>query len=413
MGWDVIPNNEMATLNGLVEKERARQVMGANFIASENVASESVLRLAGSVFMNKYAEGYPGNRYYAGCDYVDIMERMCQREFQRAFDTNYDVNVQPHSGSSANLSALYAVRLYLKKTEPLRVLSLSIKDGGHLTHGSNPSITGSVYSGMFEVRNYGLTDEGFVDYDDMIQKASEFKPDVIICGGSAYSRKWEWERIGALAHNDEHPAIMLADIAHYAGLIAAGLYTSPFGIADIVTTTTHKTLRGARGGLIFVSNKNPSLFETVNKAVFPGTQGGALMNMVAAKAQTAMEAQTPDFHQYAYKTIKHAILMANMFTKGGFHVVTGGTDSHMFLIDLTKSSIAYSGALAERKLAENNIFVNKNMVPGDTRSPSSTSGIRIGTQFMTTLGRDSGWFIDRATEIMAILRKEQGQKHEP
>lgn len=411
MGWDIIPNSKMVDLNGLAEKERARQTIGVNLIASENVPSESVLRLAGSAFMNKYAEGYPGNRYYAGCDYVDLMERMCQREFQSAFDTNYDVNVQPHSGSSANLAALYAIKLYMKLERPLKVLSLSIKDGGHLTHGSKPSITGSPYSGLFVAENYGLTDDGFINYDDMLKKAESFHPDVIICGGSAYSREWDWVRIHEIAKSAD--AFMLADIAHYAGLIAAGLYKSPFGTAEIVTTTTHKTLRGARGGLIFSTVKIPELCECVNKAVFPGTQGGALMNMVAAKAQTALEAQTRDFHEYAYNTMKHANIMANMFKKGGFHVVTGGTDSHMFLIDLPKSGIAYSGAIAERKLAENNIFVNKNMVPGDARKPSATSGIRIGTQFMTTLGRDSGWFIDRATEIMQILRKEQGQKHEP
>lgn len=408
MRFDVTPTPLMSDLMKFVEQEEERQKYGVNLIASENCASNQVMKLAGTPLMNKYAEGYPGERYYGGCEVVDRIEEMCQLAFKNAFDTGYAVNVQPHSGSQANLAALFAVKKYRKLERPLKILSLSLSDGGHLTHGSQASFIGNPYSGFAQVEHYSLKHDGYVDYVSLAKKAEDFCPDVIICGGSAYSRSWDWSTIRLIC--DRYDAVMMADIAHYAGLIAAGLYPSPFkgdGKAEIVTMTTHKTFRGARGGVIFSTAENIELSKAIKSALFPGVQGGAHMNLIAAKCQSALEAQTPAFRQYALRVINNAKAMADEFQKNGYPVVTGGTDCHMFLLDLSEKP--FSGATAQRLLEDKGIYVNKNMIPNDAKKPNVTSGIRIGTPYMTTCGWGEDIFRSCAQEIMRVLNGYGGR----
>lgn len=407
-GYDVTPTPDMSDLFMFVEQETKRQENGVNLIASENRASNQVMRLAGTSLMNKYAEGYPSERYYGGCEYIDKIECQCQMAFKKAFDTGYAVNVQPHSGSQANLAALFAVKKYRKLERPLKILSLSITDGGHLTHGSTASFIGNKYSGFAVVEHYSMNADGYIDYEDMERKAKEFHPDVIICGGSAYYRLWNWATVRFICN--KYDALMMADIAHYAGLIAADMYPSPLkdaGKADIVTMTTHKTFRGARGGVIFSKNGDLKFSKAIQSALFPGIQGGAHMNLVAAKCQSALEAQTREFREYAFNVIHNARTMAHEFRHNGYPVVTGGTDCHMFLLDLSEKP--FSGATAQRLLEDKGIYVNKNMIPGDTKSPKATSGIRIGTAYMTTAGWDSNRFKTCAYEIMDILNSYGGK----
>lgn len=389
----------MSEVFKMIGKEQARQDRTVELIASENFVSSNVLLALGSCLTNKYSEGYPANhksgrrgRYYGGCQYVDEIEEYCCDKWRELFKTDYHVNVQPHSGSNANMAAYMAV---LNPGDT--ILSMSLDNGGHLTHGSPVNFSGKTY----RVISYGLTDDGLIDYEDMLDKAVKFKPKLILAGASAYSRKIDFERIYNIANRVG--AIFMVDMAHIAGLVAAGVHPSPFGLADIITTTTHKTLRGARGGLIFCK---PELAKAIDSAVFPGVQGGALQHVIAAKAVTAEEACTDEFKEYIENVVENSAAMAAEFIRLGYKVVTGGTDNHLFLLDFTDTLPGMTGKRAQELLDEHGITVNKNCVPGDKRSPVETSGIRIGTAAMTTKGWNKSAFVDVAEEIDIILRKD-------
>ncbi len=379
----------------MIEKEAQRQRENVELIASENFVSENVLRAVGSCLTNKYAEGYPverrsGNhgRYYGGCEYVNEIEEYCCEKWREVFKTNYHVNVQPHSGASANLAAYTAI---LQPGDT--ILAMNLSNGGHLTHGSAVNASGKLYNCRF----YDVTDEGRIDYDDVRRKALELKPRLILAGASAYSRIIEFERFAEIAK--EVGAYFMVDMAHIAGLIASGDHPSPFGLADIITTTTHKTLRGPRGGLIFC---RPELAKKVDSAIFPGMQGGPLMHVIAGKAVAAEEACTPEFHEYIHQVVKNCRAMADAFVSMGYKLVTGGTDNHLFLMDLTDTGL--SGKEVQDELDLHHITANKNTVPGETRSPQQTSGLRIGTAAMTTKGYKEEDFIRVAKEIDAVIR---------
>ena len=385
----------------MIEKEAQRQRENVELIASENFVSENVLRAVGSCLTNKYAEGYPverrsGNhgRYYGGCEHVNEIEEYCCSKWREVFKTDYHVNVQPHSGASANLAA-YAAVLQPGDT----ILAMNLSNGGHLTHGSAVNASGKLYNCQF----YNVTDEGRIDYDDLRSKALELKPRLILAGASAYSRIIEFERFAEIAK--EVGALFMVDMAHIAGLIAAGDHPSPFGLADIITTTTHKTLRGPRGGLIFCK---PELAKKVDSAIFPGMQGGPLMHVIAGKAVAAEEACTPEFHEYIHQVVKNCRAMADAFSSMGYKLVTGGTDNHLFLMDLTDTGL--SGKEVQDELDRHHITANKNTVPGETRSPQQTSGLRIGTAAMTTKGYKEEDFIRVAKEIDAIIRNMMAKK---
>ena len=361
-----------AELWDAIEAEAHRQEMHIELIASENYVSPRVLEAQGSLMTNKYAEGYPGKRYYGGCEFVDIAEQLAIDRAKKLFGADY-VNVQPHSGSQANF-AVYLALLNPGDT----VLGLGLSDGGHLTHGSKVNFSGLMYNAIA----YGVNkDTGIIDYDQAERLALEHKPKMIMTGFSAYSRTVDWQRFRDIA--DKVGAYLVADIAHIAGLIATGLIPSPVQIADVTTTTTHKTLRGPRSGLI-LAKSNPELEKKLNSAIFPGSQGGPLMHVIAAKAVAFKEAMSPDFKTYQEQVIANARAMAQVFMDCGFKVVSGGTDNHMFLIDLTEQNI--TGKDAEAALGEAQITLNKNAVPGDQRSPFITSGLRIGTPAITTRG---------------------------
>ena len=355
-----------------IEDEGLRQEQHIELIASENYASPLVLEVQGSVLTNKYAEGYPARRYYGGCEFVDVAEVEAIRRAKELFKAAY-ANVQPHSGSQANAAA-YAALISPGDV----VLGMSLADGGHLTHGSPVNFSGKLY----HFYSYGLDPKtGEIDYDEAERLALEHKPKLIVTGFSAYSRVVDWQRFREIA--DKVGALMLADMAHVAGLVAVGLYPSPVQIADVTTSTTHKTLRGPRGGLI-LAKANPELEKKLNSAVFPGGQGGPLMHVIAAKAVAFLEALQPDFKAYQQQVLKNARAMANVMMARGFEVVSGGTDNHLFLIDL--SSKGLTGKAAEAALGLANITVNKNAVPNDPQSPFITSGLRIGTPAVTTRG---------------------------
>lgn len=355
-----------------IEAEAHRQEMHIELIASENYVSPRVLEAQGSLMTNKYAEGYPGKRYYGGCEFVDIAEQLAIDRAKKLFGADY-VNVQPHSGSQANF-AVYLALLNPGDT----VMGLGLNDGGHLTHGSKVNFSGLMYNAIA----YGVNkDTGLIDYDEAERLALEHRPKMIMTGFSAYSRTVDWQRFRDIA--DKVGAYMVADIAHIAGLIAAGLISSPVQIADVTTTTTHKTLRGPRSGLI-MAKSNPELEKKLNSAIFPGSQGGPLMHVIAAKAVAFKEAMSPEFKAYQEQVIVNARAMAQVFMDCGFKVVSGGTENHMFLIDLTDKNI--TGKEAEAALGEAQITLNKNAVPGDQRSPFITSGLRIGTPAITTRG---------------------------
>ena len=369
--------------------EEARQSTQIELIASENFASEAVRELCGSVFTNKYAEGYPGARYYNGCHYMDAMEWYAQELVQGLYGCSYS-NVQPHSGVNANTAVYQA---FLKPGD--KILGMDLASGGHLSHGAKPTLSGKIYKAY----SYGVKDDGWLDYDEVEKLAIEHDVDMIVAGASAYSRRIDWSRFREIAKKAN--AYLLCDMAHYSGLVAAKRYPSPIPFADVVTSTTHKTLRGPRGGMILWSN--PDYTKRINSAIFPGTQGGPLMNMIAAKAQCFSEALKPSFGWYIDNVIKNARIMSDVFMKAGYNVITGGTDSHMFLVDLSDKSI--SGREAADRLEANGITVNKNGVPNDPRNFIETSGIRIGTAAETTKLRPEFWFKDLASTMVKILEK--------
>ena len=368
-------------------QEVKRQNTTVELIASENFASDDVMRLCGSVFTNKYAEGYPRKRYYNGCEYMDEMEQLAIDELKKVYYCG-NANVQPHCGANANTAVYQA---FLKPGDT--ILGMDLASGGHLSHGSKPNISGKIY----DAHSYGVNDEGWLDYDMIESQARKLKPKMIIAGASAYSRQIEWDKFKLIA--DEVGAILLCDMAHYSGLIAGGGYRSPVQYADVVTSTTHKTLRGPRGGIILWNNDEYT--KRINSAIFPGTQGGPLMNMIASKAQAFKEANTTDFIQYIKQVIENAKVMTEVFIENGFNILTGGTDSHMMLVDLSDKK--YSGKEAADLLEENEITVNKNGIPNDPRNFVETSGIRIGTAAETTRGHGADWFRDLTKRIIDIL----------
>ncbi|MHB1513702.1 MAG: serine hydroxymethyltransferase [Acidithiobacillus sp.] len=353
-------------------KERTRQEDHLELIASENYASPQVMAAQGSCLTNKYAEGYPGKRYYGGCEYVDQVETLAMERARALFGVEY-VNVQPHSGSQAN-AATYLALINPGDT----ILGMSLAHGGHLTHGAKVNFSGR----LFHAVSYGVDPTtGLIDYDEIARLAREHKPRVIVGGFSAYSRVIDWTRFREIA--DEVGAYLFVDMAHVAGLVATGLYPSPVGIADVTTSTTHKTLRGPRGGLI-LARPNPEIEKRLNSLIFPGTQGGPLMHVIAAKAVAFAEALTPEFQTYQQQVVKNAQAMADTLMSRGFKVVSGGTDNHLMLVDLIERPV--TGKEAEEALGRAHITVNKNAVPNDPRSPFVTSGIRLGTPAITTRG---------------------------
>ena len=369
--------------------EESRQSNQIELIASENFASEAVRELCGSVFTNKYAEGYPGARYYNGCVYMDAVETYAQELVQKLYGCTFS-NVQPHSGVNANTAVYQA---FLKPGD--RILGMDLASGGHLSHGAKPTLSGKVYKAY----SYGVDKYGFIDYAQVERVAVENGVDMIVAGASAYSRHIDWAKFKDIARKVN--AYLLCDMAHYSGLIAARRYPSPLPYADVVTSTTHKTLRGPRGGMILWNN--PNYTKRIDSAIFPGTQGGPLMNMIAAKAQCFVEASEPAFGKYIDEVIQNARTMAKVFMKAGYNVITGGTDSHVFLLDLSDKNI--SGKEAANRLEESGITVNKNGVPNDPRNFIETSGIRIGTAAETTKNRSNYWFENLAEMMVEILER--------
>ncbi|MEM7502350.1 MAG: serine hydroxymethyltransferase [Pseudomonadota bacterium] len=361
-----------AELFRAIEDEERRQEEHIELIASENYASPRVMEAQGSVLTNKYAEGYPGKRYYGGCEYVDVAEQLALERARELFAADY-ANVQPHSGSQAN-AAVYLALLEAGDT----ILGMDLSAGGHLTHGASVNFSGKLFNAV----QYGVNEEtGLLDYDTVAALAEQHKPRMIVAGFSAYSRIIEWQRFRDIA--DSVGAYLVVDMAHVAGLVAAGLYPSPVAYADAVTTTTHKTLRGPRGGLI-LARENPDLTKKFNSLVFPGTQGGPLMHVIAAKAVAFKEAMSDEFSTYQRRVLANAKAMAETLSKRGYSIVSGGTDNHLMLVSLVKQGV--TGKDADAALGRANITVNKNTVPNDPRSPFVTSGLRLGTPAITTRG---------------------------
>lgn len=396
----------------LIEKERQRQLNGIELIASENFVSPQVLEAMGSVMTNKYAEGYPGYRYYGGCEVVDASEQLAIDRLKQLFDAEY-VNVQPHSGAQANMAVLMTV---LKPGDTF--MGLNLAHGGHLSHGSPVNSSGILYRPVA----YGVKEEtGMVDYDMMEEIALKEKPKMIIGGASAYSREWDYERMRSIA--DKINAILMVDMAHPAGLIAAGLLKNPLKYAHIVTSTTHKTLRGPRGGIILVGKDfvNPwgittskgevrMMSSLLNSAVFPGVQGGPLEHVIASKAVSFGEALDPRFNVYQQRVKKNASVMADAFIGKGYKVISGGTDNHLMLIDLRTKFPDISGKKVENTLVLAHITVNKNMVPFDTRSPFLTSGLRVGTPAVTTRGLKEEHMVEIVDLIDEVISNIENEK---
>jgi glycine hydroxymethyltransferase len=410
----------------LINEERKRQTAGIELIASENFVSEQVLKAMGSVLTNKYAEGYPGARYYGGCEVVDKSEQLAIDRICQLFDAKY-ANVQPHSGAQANMAVFVAC---LNPGDTFMGLDLS--HGGHLTHGSGVNISGM----WFKAVSYGVNENGLIDYDVMEKTALEHKPKLIVGGASAYSREWDYARMRDIA--DKIGALFMVDMAHPAGLIAAGLLNNPLKYAHIVTSTTHKTLRGPRGGLILMGEdfENPWNLKTpkgqvklmsqiLNSAVFPGIQGGPLEHVIAAKAVSFFEALQPEYKEYQLQVKKNAVAMSNAFINKGYKVVSGGTDNHLMLVDLRSKFPDLTGKQAEKALVEADITTNKNMVPFDSRSPFQTSGLRFGTAAITTRGLKEAdmenivLFIDKVLtnnenkDVLQTIKKEVNILMEP
>ncbi len=376
-------------ISAAIEAERTRQEEHIELIASENHTSPLVMEAQGSVLTNKYAEGYPGKRYYGGCEHVDVIENLAIARVKELFGADY-ANVQPHSGSQAN-AAVYMALMKPGDT----VLGMSLADGGHLTHGASVSFSGRIYNAV----QYGLNNEtGEIDYDQVNALAQEHKPKMIMAGFSAYSRVVDWQRFRDIA--DSVGAYFVVDMAHVAGLIAAGIYPSPVNIADVTTSTTHKTLRGPRGGLI-LAKANPELEKKLNFAVFPESQGGPLMHVIAAKAVCFKEAMSDEFKAYQQQVLKNARVMAKGFIDRGYDVVSNGTDDHLFLVSLVKQDI--TGHDADAALGKANITVNKNAVPNDPKPPFVTSGLRIGSPAITTRGFNEAEAADLTSWMCDIL----------
>ncbi len=375
MNFDRVREVDPAVADAL-EREVQRQRDTLSMIASENHASRAVLEAQGTPLTNKYAEGYPGARYYAGCEHVDEIEELAIDRAKELWGAEH-VNVQPHSGTQANMAVYFAV------LEPGdRILSLDLSHGGHLSHGHAANFTGQLY----EVEHYEVDPEtGYIDYDALAATAEEFEPDVVVSGFSAYPREVEWERVQAAA--ESVGAYHVADIAHITGLVAAGVHPSPVGVADFVTGSTHKTIRAGRGGIVMCGEEHA---DDVDSAVFPGSQGGPLMHDVAGKAVGFQEALQPEFEAYAAQVVDNARALADELTDRGLHLVSGGTDTHLVLADLRESHPDVTGQDAEAALEDAGIVLNKNTVPGETRSPFVTSGIRAGTPALTTRGFDEG-----------------------
>lgn len=396
----------------LIEQEHQRQLRGIELIASENFVSDEVMRAMGSWLTNKYAEGYPGKRYYGGCGVVDQVETLAIERIKKLFDAEY-ANVQPHSGAQANAAVFLAV---LKPGDTF--MGLNLDHGGHLSHGSHVNTSGILYNPI----GYNLNREtGRVDYDEMERLALEHKPKMIIGGGSAYSREWDYKRMREIA--DKVGAIFMVDMAHPAGLIAAGLLDNPVKYAHIVTSTTHKTLRGPRGGIILMGKdfENPwglktpkgvtkMMSQLLNSAVFPGIQGGPLEHVIAAKAVAFGEALQPEFKEYALQVKKNAACLDDELMKRGFTIVSGGTDNHSMLVDLRSKYPELTGKVAENALVAADITVNKNMVPFDSRSAFQTSGIRLGTPAITTRGAKEDLMVEIAEMIEEVLNAPEDEK---
>lgn len=376
----------------ILDKEIKRQDSTIELIASENFASEDVKNLCGSIFTNKYAEGYPGARYYNGCEHMDEIETLAIDLVTNLYGANF-ANVQPHSGANANTAVYQA---FLKPGDV--ILGMDLASGGHLSHGAKVNISGKVYKSY----SYGVDENGFLDYESIETIANEVHPHIIVAGASAYPREIDWKRFRQIA--DKVGAYLLVDMAHYSGLIAGGVYPNPVPYADFVTSTTHKTLRGPRGGMILWNNEEYS--KKINSAIFPGTQGGPLMNIVAAKAQCFSEALDVSFQDYSKKVIENAKAMCDVFRDKGIKTLTDGTDSHIILLDLSETQ--WSGKAAADVLESNGITVNKNGIPNDPRNFLETSGIRIGTAAETTKGYDAQWFRELASRIADILNKKEG-----
>ena len=376
-------------LAAAIAAERQRQEDHVELIASENYASPRVLEAQGSVLTNKYAEGYPGKRYYGGCEYVDVAERLAIERAKRLFGADY-ANVQPHSGSQANAAVFLAL---LKPGDT--ILGMSLAHGGHLTHGAKVNFSGK----LFHAVQYGIDVEtGLIDYDEIARLAAEHRPKMLIGGFSAYSQVVDWARMAAIARSVD--AYFVVDMAHVAGLVAAGVYPNPVPHADVVTSTTHKTLRGPRGGII-LARANPEIEKKLQSLVFPGTQGGPLMHVIAAKAVAFKEALDPAFADYQRQVVANAKAMAGALAARGYRIVSGGTENHLFLVDLIGRDV--TGHEGEQKLGEAHITLNKNAVPNDPRPPMVTSGLRIGTPAVTTRGYREGDCIELAGWIADVL----------
>ncbi|PWJ23172.1 serine hydroxymethyltransferase [Clostridium sp. AF19-22AC] len=384
--FEEIKNEDVEVANA-IQAEMERQNSHIELIASENWVSKAVMAAMGSPMTNKYAEGYPGRRYYGGCQCVDVVENLARERAEKLFDCEY-ANVQPHSGAQANLAAMFAM------VEPGdKILGMNLDHGGHLTHGSPVNISGK----YFDFAAYGVNDEGVIDYDKVLEVAKEHKPKLIIAGASAYARTIDFKRFREIA--DEVGAYLMVDMAHIAGLVAAGVHPSPIPYAHVTTTTTHKTLRGPRGGMILSSNEMNEKFN-FNKAVFPGTQGGPLMHVIAAKAICFKEALQPEFKTYQEQIVKNAQALCKGLQSRGIKIVSGGTDNHLMLVDLTENNV--SGKELEKRLDEAHVTCNKNTIPNDPRSPFVTSGVRLGTPAVTTRGMKEE-DMDKIAEIVAMV----------
>ncbi len=386
-----------------IDQELNRQRNKLELIASENIVSKAVMAAQGSVLTNKYAEGYPGKRYYGGCEYVDVVEQLAIDRAKELFGAGY-ANVQPHSGAQANMAVFFALL-----TPGDTVMGMNLTDGGHLTHGSPVNMSGK----YFKIVPYGVSEKTeMLDYDEIQRIANECKPKLIVAGASAYARTIDFQRMAEIAHSVG--AYLMVDMAHIAGLVAAGLHPSPVPYADVVTTTTHKTLRGPRGGLILC--KDEEFGKQFNKAIFPGIQGGPLMHVIAAKAVAFKEALSPEFKAYAQQLVKNAKVLADTLQADGFRIVSGGTDNHLMLVDLTSKNI--TGKLAQNLLDEVGITANKNTIPFEKLSPFVTSGIRLGSPALTTRGFKEEDMVEVANIIALVLdnpedegaRKEASQR---
>ena len=392
--FDEIANFDPEIAQAMTD-EINRQDHNIELIASENIVSKAVMAAMGSPLTNKYAEGYPGKRYYGGCEYVDVVEDLARERAKKLFGCEY-VNVQPHSGAQANMAVFFAI---LQPGDTF--MGMNLAHGGHLTHGSPVNMSGK----YFNVVPYGVNDEGFIDYDEVLRIAKECKPKMIVAGASAYARAIDFKRFREIA--DEVGAVLMVDMAHIAGLVAAGLHQSPIPYAHVTTTTTHKTLRGPRGGMILSSNEVNEKYN-FNKAVFPGIQGGPLMHVIAGKAVCLKEALIDEYKEYQKQVVKNAACLAQALTERGFKIVSGGTDNHLMLVDL--QNLDLTGKEVEKLLDSVHITANKNTVPNDPKSPFVTSGIRLGTPAITTRGAKEDDMIVIADAIKAAVIDKDNDK---